>query len=394
MRILMLNHNLIGRGSYLRCQPLARELVRMGHEVDLITTADTPRKRWDHGMDEGVRVHQPPRFRGVANHDGGYSPVDILSRVPMTLKKWDLIHAFEHRPNVSFPALLSRIRGTPLVSDWSDWWTKGGITTPRRRSAKIDELEGTWIEEGSKRISDRVTVVSKTLWDRAESIGIPQDRLALIPSGCPHDRIHPLSQEPCRRELPLPLGIKVLTFVGFAFWDFAFLVKAFRRVLDEYPDAILQVVGQDKDAEIEDIAGEVLGESKGQVRFAGRFAPDRLEVPLGASDVQLLPLEDNLANRARWPIKFGDYLASGRPIVAPRVGDSAPILEREEVGIATEATPESFAEGILLLLNHPKQAKEMGARARKLAEGPLSWEVQAKKMETLYRDCVESKRRR
>jgi len=312
----------------------------------------------------------------------------------MTLKKWDLIHAFEHRPNVSVPALLSRLRGTPLVTDWSDWWTKGGITTSRRRFRGLDELEGTWIEEGSKRISDRVTVVSQTLWERAKGIGISEEKLALIPSGCPHERIHSLPQGPCRREIPLPQDIKVVTFSGFAFWDFAFLVKAFKRVLRDYPDAVLQVIGQDKDSEIETIAKQELGEAVGQVRFAGRFSPERLEVPLAASDVQLLPLEDNLANRARWPIKFGDYLASGRPTVAPRVGDSAPILEREEAGIATEANPESFAEGILLLLNHPEQAREMGERARRLAEGPLSWEVQAKKLETLYIECTQSKKPR
>ncbi|MCA9411665.1 MAG: glycosyltransferase family 4 protein [Candidatus Omnitrophica bacterium] len=365
----------------------------MGHQVELVTAADTIRRRWEIEVEEGVNVLQPPRWGGVGTHDGGYSPVDILTRVPMALKKWDLIHAFEHRPNVSVPALISRIRRTPLVTDWSDWWTKGGITTPRRKSQRIDEWEGTWIEEGTKKISDRVTVVSRTLWDRAVSIGIPEERLSLIPSGCPHERIRPLGQSACRRELSLPLDAKVLTFAGFAFWDFAFLVKAFRKVLEQFPDAILQVVGQDKDSEIEDIAQKELGDSAGQVRFAGRFSPDRLEVPLGASDIQLLPLEDTPANWARWPIKFGDYLASGRPTVAPRVGDSAPILEKEEAGIATEANPEAFAEGILLLLNHPEQAAAMGERARKLAEGPLSWEVQVKKMENLYLDCLSARKK-
>lgn len=390
----MLNHNLIGRGSYLRCYPLARELVRMGHEVDLVTASDSPRRGWERKTEEGVRIHQPPRLGKVGIHDGGYSPVDILARIPMALHRWDLIHAFEHRPNVSLPALVSRLRGTPLVTDWSDWWTKGGITTSRRRSKKVDEWEGTWIEEGTKKFSDRVTVVSQALWDRSISIGLPAEKLALIPSGCPHDRIHPLQKNPCRRELPLPLEVPVLTFVGFAFWDFAFLVRAFRRVLDNYPTAILNVVGQDKDSEIEGIAKRELGDRSIQVRFAGRFAPDRLEVPLGASDIQLLPLEDNLANRSRWPIKFGDYLASGRPTVAPRVGDSAPILEHERAGISTEATSESFAEGILYLLNHPMECEVMGRRARELAVGPLSWEVQANKMEDLYRECIAEKKSR
>ena len=389
----MLNHNLVGRGSYLRCHPLARELVRMGHEVDLISTSDVPRKTWQHRLEEGVRVHLPPRFGKVGTHDGGYSPLDIAFRIPSALRRWDLVHAFEHRPNVLIPALISRVRRTPLVTDWSDWWTKGGITTPRRRFRWVDEWEGTWFEEGSKKVSDRVTVVSRALWDRAVSVGIPEERLARIPSGCPHERIHPLSRETCCREMGLPVEVPVLTFVGFAFWDFGFLVRAFRQVLGTVPNAILQVVGQDKDDQIEEITRTELGESARQVRFTGRIEANRLEIPLGASTVQLLPLEETPANRARWPIKFGDYLASGRPTVAPQVGDSAPILEEEGAGIATEATPESFAEGILKLLNHPEMARSMGLKARSLAEGALSWEVQAKKMETLYHECIEAGKR-
>lgn len=393
MRILMLNHNLIGRGSYLRCLPLARELVRLGLAVDLVTAADRPQAGWRRIEQDGVHIHLPPRWGKTGSHDGGYAPLDILARIPFALRKWDLIHAFEHRPNVSLPTLISRLRGVPLVTDWSDWWTKGGITTPRRRSARIDRWEGTLIEEGTKKISDRVTVVSQCLWDRARSIGVPEDRLALIPSGCPHDRVRPQDKLSCRQRLGLPSEVKIAVFAGFAFWDFAFLVKAFHKVLEEFPDALLLVVGQDKDSEIEGVAEKVLGDRSNQVRFAGRFSPEELELPLGASDVQLLPLEDNFANRARWPIKFGDYLASGRPTVAAKVGDCAPILEREQAGLATEAEPAAFGDGILRLFQSPEICDAMGRRGRELAVGELSWEAQAGKMEALYRECIAERSR-
>jgi glycosyltransferase involved in cell wall biosynthesis len=337
---------------------------------------------------EGLDIRVPPRWGKVGRHDGGYAPVDIFSRIPIALRRWDVIHAFEHRPNVSTPALLSRLRGTPLISDWSDWWTKGGITTPRRRFSFVDRWEGNVLEEGTKKFSDRVTVVSRALRTRAEAIGIDPERIDLVPSGCDTSRIHPLPREECRQRMGISLEVPVLCFSGFAFWDFRFLVETFKLVLEEFPDCRLLVVGQDKDGEIDKLVQEVLGGCADQVILAGRFDPADLEVPLGAADIQLLPLDRNLANAARWPIKFGDYLASGRPIATNLVGDTPAYINQYQVGIATEPDPAAYAEGIRGLLRNPEARERMGENALDLAAGPLSWEVQGKALEQAYLRCL------
>ena len=390
MKILMLNHNLVGRGSYLRCWHLARQLSRWGHRIDLVTAADSVSLGWQDREVEGVQVQIPPRFGKLGRHDGGYAPIDILARIPLALRRWDLIHAFEHRPNVTIPALLSRIRRTPLAIDWSDWWTKGGITTSRRSRAWVDRWEGNLIEEGTKKLAGMVTVVSSTLSERALSIGIREDRLALVPSGSDCEGIVPKDKEACRRELGLPLRSPVLCFSGFAFWDFKFLTQAFLRILAEFPESRLLVVGQDKDGDVEGIAREVLGQRADHVVFAGRFNPANLSLPLGSADIQLLPLPDTLANRARWPIKFGDYLASGRPTVVSDVGDVPVVVREEGVGEVAGTSAEDFAEGIRRLLRDPDRIDDAGKRARTLAEGRLSWEEQARKMLAVYNKCTSA----
>jgi len=393
MRILMLNHNLIGRGSYLRCFNLARELVGRGHLVEIVTAADHVCIHWETREEDGVTIRIPPRLAKPGRHDGGYAPVDIFARIPKALRRWDLIHAFEHRPNVSTPALISRLRGTPLVTDWSDWWTRGGITTARRPFGFIDRVEGALLEEGTKKASDLVTVVSKALWNRAVSIGIHEERLALVPSGCDAGRITPKVKEECRRKLNLPIEGPVLAFSGFAFWDFEFLLSAFRMVLEDFPEARLLVIGLDKDGKVEGITEQVLGEKSVQVVFAGCFAPDELSTPLGAADIQLLPLPDNRANRARWPIKLGDYLASARPTVASAVGDAAAVLSSHGAGLTTDPSPESMAGGIIELLRDRQRMDRMGENGRKLAESDLSWRVQSQKMEEAYNRCLELRKR-
>lgn len=383
----MLNHNLVGRGSFLRCRHFGRELVRRGHEVHLYSAADRLSRRWVSYEDEGVQVHLPPRWGKVGSHDGGYAPIDILARIPTGFGDWDLIHAFEHRPNVALPMLAGLMRRTPVLSDWSDWWTKGGITSGRRRFSWVDRWEGTLIEEGTKRLSDRVVVVSRALWDRAIRIGIPESRLDLIPSGCDVDRIQPRDKQECRRELGLAEAGPILGFVGFAFWDFEFMLQAFVQVRQRFPDARMLVVGHDKDSRVTELVGTYLPDAESAVIFLGQMPPDQLGQPLGAADIHLLPLPDNPANQARWPIKVGDYLASGRPTVACRVGDAAVLLDDRGAGLATDPNPRAFAEGILELLNQPQLANEMGRRARETAES-LSWAHQAERLESAYLSCL------
>lgn len=392
VRILYLNHNLIGRGSYLRCLPFARQMVRRGHEVTLLTCADRPSWHWKEVNEAGVTVLMTPRLGGVGHHDGGYAPVDILARLPWGMRSWDLIHAFEHRPDVSFPALLGYLRGIPLISDWSDWWTRGGITTPRRRWSWIDRCEAVLLEEGMKRLSHSVIVVSQALWDRAREVGIPEERLVLIPSGCDHERIPVLDRSECRQRLGLPQDCPVVCFSGFAFWDFSFLLEAFSQVLRSFPRALLIVVGVDKDGTLDELTGRCLGPLRTQVRMLGRVDPNEISIPLGAADIHLLPLPDNPANRARWPIKFGDYLCSGRPLVVSRVGDTVNWLERAGAGLASGPTPESMAEAVCQLLSNPGEAHKMGRNARNLAQGELSWSHQADQMEALYRRCLDQPR--
>jgi glycosyltransferase involved in cell wall biosynthesis len=46
----------------------------------------------------------------------------------------------------------------------------------------------------------------------------------------------------------------------------------------------------------------------------------------------------------------------------------------DDVSILTEPTPEAFAEGILGAIEQPEAARQIGARARQLAETKYSYE--------------------
>ena len=117
--------------------------------------------------------------------------------------------------------------------------------------------------------------------------------------------------------------------------------------------------------------------------FFGWIPFDQLPVYLGASDAFVLPLPDTVVNRTRWPNKFGDYIAAGRPVLCSDVGDVATIVRDEECGLVWKDDSE-LSDGIERLVDEPNLRSRMGERARRLSEGRLSWAQIASQFAGIY----------
>jgi glycosyltransferase involved in cell wall biosynthesis len=316
VKILFLNHNIIGRGTYWRCFHLARALVQGGHEVTLATVSDKVGIRPKQEDKQGVTLVQAPRLRRPGIHDGGWGLEDILWRTGwISTRRFDIVHAFAHRPSVALPWIFKRTlsRKGLFLADWDDWWTRGGIITPRRRFKFFDTAEAVLLEERLPRMARGLTVVSTVLRDRATRLGIPEEKILLLPQGADTESIKPRDEAECRQKLGLPRNCPVITFTGYAVWDVKILLEAFSLVRQKQPGCLLQIIGHDKDELMPRLIA-VSGD-KEAVLQQGQVPYSDLSTYLGASTVLVLPMQDRLDNRARWPIKLGDYLAAGRPVV-------------------------------------------------------------------------------
>lgn len=386
MRILYLNHNLRGRGTWFRCWHFARQLAGRGHEVTLWTAS--PGVRWTAARErvEGVEVVETPRWRAGGRHDGGWGPSDIAWRVLESARGgYDIVHAFDHRPSVSVPWLtLTGRPGVAALTDWADWWGRGGILAGRRPLAWLEEAEAWW-EEETKRRAEMVTCISRVLWERARGLGIPEDRLAWIPSGAETEVFRPLDRVECRRAFGLPEDAPVVGFAGFQLWDLALLFDAFRMVAAQVPAARLLVMGPAAGVQVPDTIRQA-------VHFAGTVPYDGMPRALNCADVLALPLEDNPANRGRFPQKLAEYMATGRPVVTQDVGDTGGVIRESGGGTITEGTAESFAEGLARLLTDHEAARHCGAKARQHAVEHLEWRDLAARMEAVYARLTPARR--
>ena len=386
MRLLYLNHNPAGVGTWQRASNFGKAMALRGHEVTLVTTH--PRQRV--GFEESsfgsyTEVRTPDLFSGPART--GWDPSNALRRV-LRLRgtQVDLVHAFDSRPVVIAPALdVVRRTGAALFMDWADWWGRGGRIQERSGwwvRTLFSPIE-TWFEERFRTRANGTTTVSRALAVRAAGLGVAGERIWTLPNGCDATGAFPCPTAEARRALGVPVGTPLVLHVGVLTpADMAQLTDAVRYVAVRLRDVRLVLVGNHT-------APVPRGALRsGRVSALGFVSREVLSLWLAAADLCVIPLTDTPNNRGRWPGRLNDYLAAGKPIVMPRVGDAAELVEATGAGWTCDANAQSMARFMLAALRDPAAREAAGAKARALAAGPLAWPVLAERMESAYRTVL------
>ena len=133
--------------------------------------------------------------------------------------------------------------------------------------------------------------------------------------------------------------------------------------------------------------------------FEERFAPDIVkigekpptDVPryLAASDALLLPMDDDPIEKARFPIRFGDYLASGVPVVSNAVGEIKRIMETRDCGYTAPVDdPAAFGQAIVTALTDTADRQRKHDNAHTLIAEELNWPAVAARLEAIYEQTL------
>ena len=380
LSILMIVFNQEGKGTYWRAFHWGRMLVRRGHEVTLLATSPRSNFFFTEKQQDGVRVvRTPDLFFGSLR--SGWDPWNTLKRLFwLDGRVFDIVHAFEARPVVIYPALWARKRGAKLIMDWCDWFGRGGSVEERSNllvKTLLRPVE-THYEEAYRVRADGHTVINMFLRTKVINLGESPDKILLIRNGS-DPQIKPRPKKDLRQALGFPEDNHLIGFVGGTYLqDARFMAEAFNEILPRLENSKLLLTGNfNRDIE------KMIKRASAVIR-TGNLPYARLFDYLAACDIGWLPLCDTGANRGRWPLKFNDYLTVGRPVVATDVGDLREVLRENQVGLTSENSPSAFAQKSLeLLLNVPLREK-MGQQARKAAESVFSWEHMTVDLEKFY----------
>ena len=89
------------------------------------------------------------------------------------------------------------------------------------------------------------------------------------------------------------------------------------------------------------------------------------------------------------PLKLFEYFAAGLPVIATRFPYWESLFAQEKCCIFVDPTnTEEIKLAIQRLLGNPREAWEMGMRARLMAEARFNWENEERRLLDLYQQLL------
>lgn len=265
-------------------------------------------------------------------------------------------------------ALAARMRGTPLVATWHEFWGEHwDAYLPERRFVAWTART---LEAMGARLGDVVVPVSDFTSRR---IGSRAGVQHVVPNGVDLDEIRRASAEPEPSDV---------LFVGRLIDDkrVDLLLGAVQRLREKWPALRCTIVGEGPQrAELEALAAR-LGVA-GNVRFAGWVEPSsRVFGHMKAARLLVLP-----SVREGFGISVVEAQACGTvPVVVRSPMSAASDLVRDGVdGTICEPTVKGIATAVSGLLLDPARLATMSSAAAAAAER-WSWDRIAGEMEALY----------
>lgn len=122
-----------------------------------------------------------------------------------------------------------------------------------------------------------------------------------------------------------------------------------------------------------------------RVDFRGWLDRAQVEEALATAKVGLITLAPLPNYVQAYPTKLFEYMAAGIPAVASDFPLLRTIIEDAQCGLLVDPTrPDKIAEAIDWLIDHPKEAAEMGANGKRAVFSTYNWPDQAQKLCNLY----------
>lgn len=208
--------------------------------------------------------------------------------------------------------------------------------------------------------------------DSHVAIGVPADRICVLPPGCEPDAFPDRDPATARRELGLP-DRPTVGYVGrlAAYKGVDTLLAAARRVWAERADTTVLLAGADTRWDgLQRLVDDLSSEAGDRLVVRRGFPDDDKAALLSACDVVALPSRDESfgmviaeAWSARRPVVAADIPAV-RCVIRPGVdGELVPVGDADRV-----------AEEVLTLLADPARRHRYGAAGRRRVEDELAWD--------------------
>lgn len=236
--------------------------------------------------------------------------------------------------------------------------------------------------------ADHTFVQSTRMLEDIQSMGVSAEKMTPVPMGVP-ERVLSWAKDHQVQVQP-----NTVVYVGTlsAVRRLHAIIEAFSLVVKAKPDAILMMVGDgDNPSERKSLEDYALKLGIAQsVIFTG-FIPIEDAWKIAASSaVCLSPFYPTKILSSTSPTKLVEYLALGRPVVCNNHPEQSRIIQESGAGLCVEWSAHSFAEAVLYLLNHSKQADAMGEKGPAWVKANRTYPIISNQVWNKYQLLLES----
>ncbi len=188
------------------------------------------------------------------------------------------------------------------------------------------------------------------------------------------------------RTYPKPVGYKYVCYCGSLTMQkdgVDILIMSFAKVAMRFPGIHLLLIGKADTPEDEIYLRKLVSDLRieEKVLFIGKIPRNEIPPYLCNADVLALARPRSMIADAGFPSKLTEYLATGQPVVATKVGE-IPLFLMDGVNayLAEPDSPEDFADKITYVLDNYYSAKKVGEKGKELTKTFFNYNYQAKRI--------------
>ena len=370
-------------------------LPSFGHRVTWITPSNERGRAVQKKFFNHVEVYVVPY------HSSSLLPLKIFNLIAYTLKEYMLLidifkkeryDLIQTRNNI-FDALLAlyikRKYKVPFVFQYSF------PTYHAQYSHKfIRALLKYTLFRYTLHKADLIFPISKWMKEELVNEGILESKMMPLPMGVNPELFSPSKDGKKIREKYNLNGLQVILYIGTMdkLRQLNMIIRAFSKVRTQKDNAKLLMVGEGNDkTNLEELASRC--GIREDILFTGQVSYFDVPYFIAAADVCLCPVPPLSIYKVSSPTKLFEYMVMGKSVVAnEEIPEQKEVIEESGGGVLVKFEEESFANGIIEILDDPGRAKEIGAKGHEWAVKNRSYENMAREVEKRYFELLDHNR--
>ena len=353
----------------------ARELVKRGHEVVMVTSTNAAHPNAGREVIDGIEVEYVKNE--YSNYFSQWKKVwsfvrFMRSSIVRASKEGnvDVVYATSTPLTVGIVALWLKWRkGWKYIFEVRDLWPEFPIQVGAIKNRFV-----IWaLRKLEKKIYDKaefVVALSPGMMDGVLQAGTPKDKVCVIPNMSKPDEFYPHERS---QEIVERFGLRTDKFniVHFGSMGVAnglvYIIDTAQLLHDEHIDDVNFVFVGDG-ATLPKLQAEVQKRGLNNVQFLGSHKMRVVSEIVNCCDVSITSFLDLPILYTNSPNKLFDSLSAGKPIIVNSAGWTKDLVEKENCGCYVDPhQPQDFVDKIVVMKGDKNLLETWGKNARRLS---------------------------